>query len=247
MTHGTQDWAGLTPKAVTFAMADMGELAVRLGSPVTFDRRGDVFWFTDFRSGLTGIEFTANGSGYDLYPLAHPVKSFGLSLGLQPGVAAGNYIKVRRFLAVPSLSAIGNEFSFVASIIMSTSACYVTYYNGTNRYVFGALYNHGDGGIYLWDNLAGWVLIDTPGKLYTYQNPWSTLKVVCDLDELKYVRVLYNNKKYDCKAYSPVVASDTTEAVLLLEIVTDRAGPGSPNYVAIGDWICTQAEPVYQG
>lgn len=57
---GGQDYAQAQPGAAqptalnstTYTLQDMSELAARLGSPATFDRRGEVVWMDDFEDGL---------------------------------------------------------------------------------------------------------------------------------------------------------------------------------------------------
>ena len=63
MAHGTPDW-GVTAGAVTtYQVTDLGELAVRLGSPISHDRRGDVIWWDDFECTLNKWQTVANGAG----------------------------------------------------------------------------------------------------------------------------------------------------------------------------------------
>ena len=52
MTHGVQDFGASSGQNSTYGLTDLGELAVRLGSPVSFDRRGDVVMMETFEDGL---------------------------------------------------------------------------------------------------------------------------------------------------------------------------------------------------
>ncbi|GAH95398.1 unnamed protein product, partial [marine sediment metagenome] len=40
--RGQPDYAALAPKEIAASISDMGEVAARLGSIVTYDKRGDV-------------------------------------------------------------------------------------------------------------------------------------------------------------------------------------------------------------
>ncbi len=55
MPHGTPDWGLVGPKSTVYGLDDLGELGVRLGSPVVWDRRGDVVFATDFRNGAGDV------------------------------------------------------------------------------------------------------------------------------------------------------------------------------------------------
>ena len=52
MPHGTPDWGLVGPKETIYGLDDLGEHAVRLGSPHQWDRRGDVVYITNFAEGL---------------------------------------------------------------------------------------------------------------------------------------------------------------------------------------------------
>ena len=62
LTLDMQDDYPWLPGSTRFPVADLGELAARLGSPVTFDRRGEVLWYDIGNHGLSA--YTVGGSGY---------------------------------------------------------------------------------------------------------------------------------------------------------------------------------------
>lgn len=51
MPHGLPDWGLTGPKTTVYGLDDVGEAAVRLGSPVSWDRRGDVVFVDSFNEG----------------------------------------------------------------------------------------------------------------------------------------------------------------------------------------------------
>ena len=51
MAHGAPDWFGTTPQGMVHRVADLAELAARLGSPDVFDRRGNVLFMDSFENG----------------------------------------------------------------------------------------------------------------------------------------------------------------------------------------------------
>jgi len=57
VAHGAPDWWGTEQTSTVHLVQDVGELAARLGSIVTFDRRGNVIWLTSFEDGLQGTSF----------------------------------------------------------------------------------------------------------------------------------------------------------------------------------------------
>ncbi len=51
------------PGSERFPLGDLGEHAVRLGSPMRFDRRGEVLWYDIFEYGLAPYRTVVNGAG----------------------------------------------------------------------------------------------------------------------------------------------------------------------------------------
>ena len=68
------------PSSVRYPLADLGELAVRLGSPVFFDRRGELVYVEDFSCGLGGWITDVSGDGASVKvdcdkPYRHPYQA----------------------------------------------------------------------------------------------------------------------------------------------------------------------------
>ncbi|GAI56753.1 unnamed protein product, partial [marine sediment metagenome] len=64
MAHGQPDFGMYQIAKTIYRLADMGELAVRLGSIVTHDRRGDVIWMDNFDSGIAKwYQFASDDDG----------------------------------------------------------------------------------------------------------------------------------------------------------------------------------------
>jgi len=68
MAHGTPDWGVTASKKTIYSLHDMGELAVRLGSIVSFDRRGDVIFSDSFQNGLGKVYASGVGAGFECWP-----------------------------------------------------------------------------------------------------------------------------------------------------------------------------------
>ncbi|KKN10521.1 hypothetical protein LCGC14_1035660 [marine sediment metagenome] len=59
----TPDWQRYLPGSERYALSDLGELAARLGSPLRFDRRGEVLWYDQFDHGLAPWTSASFGTG----------------------------------------------------------------------------------------------------------------------------------------------------------------------------------------
>lgn len=60
------DYSKYLPGSTRFALTDLGDLAVRLGSPVYYDRRGEVVYYDTFKYGLSGWTQIKSGNGSNI-------------------------------------------------------------------------------------------------------------------------------------------------------------------------------------
>jgi len=241
MGHGTPDWWGGAPKSTTYALGDMAELAVRLGSIVSFDRRGDVIWLDSFNNGLAGWLSDVAGTG-EVYPVAAPVRMSGLAMVLMAKGSALNGAIIYRTVPSPVLGGIGAECSFTVDANLSSVEMSLGVYTGTILYWYQAKYVHAEGKVYVVTYPWTYVAVGTPGVLTAYGNTFHTMKLVANILTEKYVRLLVNGHEYSIGAYAPDYVDDGSVARMDVRIEAVTAVEGA-TYLVLDDVIVTQNEP----
>lgn len=241
MTHGLPDWGGRNPKSTTYGLQDMAELAVRLGSIVTFDRRGDVIFVEDFSNGLGRWALTGSGTGNTSYPVAYPVRTKGMGINLHTGDAAFDAAAIYREVAFPVEGKVGLEASFVVYSGILAVDLWVSIYTSISLYTYSFGYKHTTGQLYVYTPL-GYEYPFTPGVINENYANYQTMKVVIDTVNQKYVRGLFNEHAYNLSAYAPKVVADTTtkRCVVYVDVWANTAGGKD---TVVSDVIFTQNEP----
>jgi hypothetical protein len=242
MAHGYKDYGSGAPKSTVYAVPDMGELAARLGSPVTFDRRGDLIWFDDFESGIDKWSCAGNGSNYSADWSAAAARSGAFSIRLRPGDSVGNLMNMQRHLPYPKLSKLGLEWSFTYDANLQFHTCTFAAYDGTNV-KDGRLSYETSGGLWKYmDSAAAWQNMATGVTLYSALDCFHTVKLVIDFENSEYVRAILNSVEYDLANIAIRTAASSLYPHIVVTIVTyNGAGGTQQNYV--DDVIITQNEP----
>jgi len=223
MAHGSPDWWGGAPTGTTHKLADMGELAARLGSIVTFDRRGDVVFVEDFNGGMSAWDCGGEGVvSCDL--MAKPTVSGSLAIRLTPPVGDGLECWLRRVVPYPGLSKIGFEAWFTANTNLKYFSTQLWFYDGDTLLEFEARYNHADGTIEIEDPADTWTPIGTPGVMVTAVPVFNVMKLVVDPLSGDYVRVICNDHEYDASAKSGVVAAGVGIKMLSVKVLSENKG-----------------------
>jgi hypothetical protein len=242
MAHGTPDW-GLTAGTVTtYQLTDLAELAARLGSIVTYDRRGEVFFLEDFNDTLARWDKAAFGT--DAYVALSRVeaRSTPFSCRLKAGGSAGGRAYIYRLAELPSLSNVGLEAAFCTDDIGQYIRLWLSVYTGSLE-LSGALrytpatdtleYRAADG---------SYVSLDSDLHLLSASSVFHPLKLVVDPNAGTYLRAIVGAHAYDLSAYPLSSAADSTDPSLYLEAY--HYGSGTVvNSVWVDDVILTQNEP----
>jgi hypothetical protein len=185
-----------------YALQDMAELAARLGSPVNFDRRGNVIWFDDFEDGYQKLGFGSGGaaSTYMLTADYARLKAYGLKIVTD--TAVGAYVEVQKRLSYPVTGKYGNEFSF--AVIGGTPDVRVglQFQLAASRLIGVVRYNHATSTLDYYDSAGSWQSFATGISIASYGSLFNTMKLVIDEENGVYVRCSFNKTVYDLSAYS---------------------------------------------
>lgn len=242
MTHGHPDYGIGAPVGTIYPVLDVGELAARLGSPVTFDRRGNVLWYDDFESTLMHWNSNQAIGGTRLFQTAEAARSGALSVKMITPPAADTDTYLWCYRPLPAVSKIGLEFSYsmytqikYLYIVLKFSErttqydCRLRY----DRYNTTLAYYNSSGG---WTDLAGYV---SHQLLY---HAWNTFKLVFDYTAHKYSRALLNSFSWDLSDISVRTVTGVWTPALYIEARITNKTIGD-HYIYADDVILTQNEP----
>ena len=201
MAHGTPDWGLVGPKNITYGLDDLGEHAVRLGSPDLWDRRGDVVYVSYFREGLGSMLYGAFGAGGRVDLVVGYSRQGAYCLRLRAGSDAGREATVQLVLPLQDPSAVGLEFSFSVDDWTSEVRDEISWWDGARGHTASVAYDHpGQRLMYytagaVWDELQAGVL------LYPFPRCQHTMKLVVDMGAGDYVRFLVDDQAYDMRGW----------------------------------------------
>lgn len=241
MVHTLPDYSSKWKANTIFSIPDMGELAARMGSIVTHDRRGNVICLDDFE-GATLLWNTAFvGVGADAAVVVDWPKSGDHSCKLTAGAGAGGSASIQKYYGCPVTGNMGMEISFTVHADTKTMIFHFTYYDGTNYNLGYIQYQHSLSRLILQDqDLNIQVLIDPIHLEDTYKT-YHTFKMVINTDTLMYTRMIIDDTEIDISAYGLYSFASAVEASLytLIRHVSDNAAVRD---VWIDNFILTQNE-----
>lgn len=199
MPHGQADFGMYAVKETVAGLSDMAELAARLGSPVIFDRRGDLIWLDDFTHDLTNWEVEANTNETATIVTEQSLNS-GFSCKLLCNTTEATLVQLSRSNPLPVTSRLGLEIAFTLN--QYVQAFYIVWTCSYGKfYAYGMVYlNIKDGTIEYYDETGEPAVLRTDLNLRTHGVIWHCLKVVFDSATHKYTRLLLDDLEYDMSA-----------------------------------------------
>jgi len=242
MPHGLPDFGASTPKETIFGQVDIAELAARLGSIATYDRRGDVVWMDSFEAALVKWEASPFGVGASVAVDNTTARSGAQSVKLQAGNAVDDYALVQRAFPILVFSKIGAEISFTVGAADHEFEVRFVLYTGSERWYFYVRYVRSSNALQVWDAVGGWVTIATK-KLIESSYCYHQLKLVVDFIIKDYVRLLVDDSAYDISPYAGVSAVNATSPSVYIILRHNNKVAFLNTYTYIDDFILTQNEP----
>ena len=242
MAKGQPDFGAYAPTKTVAGIADIGELAARLGSVVTFDRRGNVMWLDNFEDTLKKWGSGSNDAAGSVEHTAEAARSgaFSVKLTTPPTIDYATWIFCYRPL--PVAGKIGFEFSYAMYLQIQYVYLRVLFMTRTTRYRYRLRYDRYNTTMAYYNSDGDY--IDLPGIVShrMLSHAWNTMKLVVDYENHKYVRALLNEFSWDLSDIDPEVdeASYTPSLYLEIRITNREAGQ---HYLYLDDVILTQNEP----
>jgi len=218
------------------------EMAARLGSIVTFDRRGHVIFLQDFEQGLLhlGVATSGDGAAVELDPTV--AKSGSYAAKLVAGKDDNHFAQLQRYEPIPLDARIGIEFSFSrckADTYLELNSHFITPTGTTDaiiRYYPGTTTMQYYGSDFRWHN------IDEALDLYDHDHYFHTVKLVADYDTSYYSWLRVDNMFYPLSEHElahTAIPTGLAHYVTLTFFDTADANP----YIYVDDIIITNAEP----
>ena len=238
MGHTSPDWTTYGKLDQIFALYDLGELAVRLGSIVSFDRRGNVLWLDDFESGIANWWIQTEGAASAAIQSNEASRNKTYSLKLTAGSVVNNNVQAIKLFPfrVQGIHAIECSLALVKTAPIVT--IYLDNYDG-EKYRYGAVrYVPSADVLQVRTDLEVWSTVMTGLVPYESQYCFHTLKLIVDWVNEKYVRILLNSLDIDLAEYS-IPSSDSTEVPIGRATIEAKSEAAELGIVYVDDVIYT--------
>lgn len=218
------------------------ELAARLGSINTYDRRGDTLWMDDFEAATLKWPIDGDGTGWGVALSTTYARNGGQSVKLVTGDEDGDSTQILKYVPLPRLSTLGFELSFTANENMKEYYFRMVIFTGTRGQAAMIYYYPQTNTLVLIDEKEDPQPIATIRPLIPLAGLFHTFKMVVDYKTKKFLRCMLDNVEYDISSYSyPDVSDPTFPHVLLsIQVMTNVA---SNQTAYVDDVIITQNEP----
>lgn len=243
MAHGVKPYGRTEAQQTIFGVQDMGELAARLWSPNTHDRRGDTLFMDSFDSGLQGWDETVIGPASAVNWVSTHSRSGGFCCELVAGNVIGNYAQISKTFPYTRLSNIGVEFHWSTDDVPQRILVIVSIYDMVDLLQLSIAYDRTTQDLLWMDQWAAYPALDPNIPTQNDDYDFHALKLVSDLPNREYERVLFDNREYIMTGFFPV---DNPFGGIPRVAVTIRNWTWSANVasqVYIDDFILTQNEP----
>lgn len=242
MAHGTPDYGITAGRVTTYQLTDLGELAARLGSPVTFDRRGDIIWWDDFECSLNKWNTAISGTGASAAVSTERARNGENSAKLVAGSTGATNAGLTHRQPIPVLSSLGYEISFCAASEVSWLQWDLEIYDGANVRSYLIRWRDDLNELHYYNAAAAFVPFASIGQLRRDPTLFHTAKLVVDALAGQYRYFMLDSTVYSLAGIVANATPTATEPHMSIAIINfGRAGLNDTVYV--DDAILTQNEP----
>lgn len=218
------------------------ELACMLGSPVSYDWRGQVLLIDDFSNGLSGYLESDVGAGGDVEVSPDCCASGGFSVKLTGGSSGGiREAMIQRKIGLPKSLRLGLYVRWAAVATPEDFEIGMWARKDGYEYIAYLRYHFADSKLQYKDSTLTYQDIATVSlELGVYS--FHSLKMVIDVGSGDYLRALLNGEEYDLSAYTMYAAVDAGADMARYEI-TCKSNSGDNDVIYVDAVVVTVNEP----
>jgi hypothetical protein len=216
----------------------LAELAARLGSIDTFDRRGNVLWMDDFENGIE--EWIAdNGSNFAWSSSRH--RTGGFCAKMWTASITDSHNTMGTYIPFSVISKMGFEFSFIRDENLKVIYLEIWFLSGSTRTDVEVRWTAATqtwaywGADELWHDLS-------PTMNFFEDFPVHIVKLVADFVNSKYVRLIADNVVYDMTNVGAYNAATSVGPYVVTPYIRIENNPDVSTTVYVDDVIVTQNE-----
>ena len=238
----TPDFDKYRPGSVRFSLQDMGELAARLGSSITYDRRGEVVFVDNFDNGVGSYAIGYSGGAGTMVTSALKSIHGGYSALFTTGAGTDDSVFANREFSSSDLGKCGVEASFCMTGSNTEFRITIEQFIDTQQKTFAVIVDKKNNQLRLWTGVSTETVIDTLSWTGSLTNIFRHLKLVVDFESMTYVRLLFDDKEYDLQQYGGFIVAVSAQNAYLA-ILTAKTKVASSKQVFMGHVIITGNEP----
>lgn len=242
MSRSGPDYSNFLSAAPVHRVDDMGELAVRLGSPDSFNRAGNVIFVESFEFGMQRWDISGGvGDGsVGLTPTMY--RSGPYSLEMVPKTTGGLYQWIWTRLPYPDSDTIGIEASFVVRAATDSFDLGMWVFDGDSFKRCEIKYDHSLRNLYYMNDVEVWTLLDDNINLFNSHNLFHTLKLVVDIDADQYKRIVIDSTDMTGLSYAFYTEANLAHPYIQPHVRVYAADDSQPVHY-VDDIIITVNEP----
>ena len=217
------------------------ELAARLNSLHSYDRRGNVVFMDSFQDHINSWKQTTSGAGGAIALSTDRIYKGVSSAKLTAGSDVSNYAQLERYFPLSKNTKLGFELIFSLGANVDNVTMHITIYDGTwKRQCMIRLDVDNEKLQYRIPSDPADVSGGSYG-IYEDYHLFYKMKMVIDRSTNEYVRFLFNEQEYDLSAIGLRSDSDASDPYIHVRIEND-GDVGSNGVLYIGGFILTQNE-----
>jgi len=225
MAHGSPDWSKYLRNSRRFSVQDLGEMAARLGSPDTFDRRGEVLFYDVFDHGLTSWNLDYHGTGAVASIVASGTIYSGYAAQLTPGTDGDMFTQLLKYVGAYQANRCGIEAAFTMLHGSYQFSIGVTVFDGVNQHYFSIGVDAVNNQLFYEDYVPHHIVLDNIPQPWGQPSPQHYLKIVGDASLNRYIRAIYDGREYDMSGIVPSLLPNSSTPQLGLSLqATGTAG-----------------------